>query len=83
MVLFSFADAVILRYTGCNQYRGIALLPPPTTAAILNHLTASAGGLSVYQLRDALDGDASISDLSDQLSILSHQGLVHLVKGHL
>jgi len=57
IALFSFADATILRYTGCNQYRGIALQPPPTTAAILNHPTASAGGLSVYQLRDTLGGD--------------------------
>jgi hypothetical protein len=53
IALFSFADAAILRYTGCNQCRGIALLPPPTTASNLNHLTASAGGLSLRQLRDA------------------------------
>ncbi len=57
--------------------------PPSNTAAILKHLSASSGGLSVHQLRDALGGNPSIAELSDELSILSRQGLVHLVKGHL
>jgi hypothetical protein len=57
--------------------------PPSNTAAILKHLSASSGGLSVHQLRDALGGNSSIAELSDELSILSRQGLVHLVKGHL
>ena len=55
--------------------------PPSNTAAILKHLSASSGGLSVHQLRDALGGNPSIAELSDELSILSRQGLVHLVKG--
>ncbi len=43
--------------------------PPPNTADILKHLTASAGGLSVYQLRDALGGEISLVDLGALCSI--------------